>query len=350
MHVLADALADAGCSDEALLGHLRGGGPHSLGCWAIELLSGGRPGATAAPEGRELPQIARPIAAWSVPLAAPDSLARPPLEPADLAHRLDTPVEGGREAILAAAWSPESRAASEELPSIRRVWLFVADDSLPLPKKYRGRPLATPAGTMLVYEEGEEEVAWQDLARSCPVLGVLLPLRRSGPMAGRRLVARILAGEDDLLPQLAELLEGAGSPRAAAVRRLVGPTPTPVPGKPAALTGDAELEEARAKEATRPCPGCGAVKGRRVLRVQKEGPNQGRLFVKCFGCQHFDWLDGVKPGSVARDDPELARLQSDPPLCWADCGRVEVGRVRKPGRNQGRLYTRCPACGAFCWR
>ena len=37
------------------------------------------------------------------------------------------------------------------------------------------------------------------------------------------------------------------------------------------------------------------------------------------------------------------------PLCWADCGPVEVGRVRKPGRNQGRLYSRCPQCGAFCW-
>jgi hypothetical protein len=92
------------------------------------------------------------------------------------------------------------------------------------------------------------------------------------------------------------------------------------------------------------------VKDRRVLRVQKEGPNKGRLFVKCFGCQRFDWLDEEKPAKVVEDDPELDRLRANPPLCWADCGRVEVGRVRKPGRNQGRLFTRCPQCGAFCWR
>jgi hypothetical protein len=38
--VLADALEDAGCADEALLGHLRGPGPHARGCWALDLLLG----------------------------------------------------------------------------------------------------------------------------------------------------------------------------------------------------------------------------------------------------------------------------------------------------------------------
>lgn len=36
--VLADALAEAGCTSEALLSHLRGPGPHFLGCWAIDAL------------------------------------------------------------------------------------------------------------------------------------------------------------------------------------------------------------------------------------------------------------------------------------------------------------------------
>jgi hypothetical protein len=36
--VLADALEDAGCADAALLGHLRGRGPHVRGCWAVDLL------------------------------------------------------------------------------------------------------------------------------------------------------------------------------------------------------------------------------------------------------------------------------------------------------------------------
>jgi hypothetical protein len=38
--VLADALEDAGCTDAALLGHLRGGGEHVRGCWALDLVLG----------------------------------------------------------------------------------------------------------------------------------------------------------------------------------------------------------------------------------------------------------------------------------------------------------------------
>jgi len=36
--VLADALEDAGCSDEAILEHLRSAGPHVRGCWALDLV------------------------------------------------------------------------------------------------------------------------------------------------------------------------------------------------------------------------------------------------------------------------------------------------------------------------
>jgi hypothetical protein len=38
--VLADALEDAGCDDLALLTHLRGPGPHFLGCWALDRVLG----------------------------------------------------------------------------------------------------------------------------------------------------------------------------------------------------------------------------------------------------------------------------------------------------------------------
>jgi hypothetical protein len=36
--VLADALEEAGCADEAILSHLRGPGPHVRGCWAVDLV------------------------------------------------------------------------------------------------------------------------------------------------------------------------------------------------------------------------------------------------------------------------------------------------------------------------
>jgi hypothetical protein len=36
--ILADALEDAGCTDAAILDHLRGPGPHVRGCWVVDLL------------------------------------------------------------------------------------------------------------------------------------------------------------------------------------------------------------------------------------------------------------------------------------------------------------------------
>jgi hypothetical protein len=38
--VLADALEEAGCTSDDVLGHLRGPGPHVRGCWAVDLLLG----------------------------------------------------------------------------------------------------------------------------------------------------------------------------------------------------------------------------------------------------------------------------------------------------------------------
>ena len=40
MPILADALQDAGCTDEEVLGHCRGPGPHVRGCWVVDLLLG----------------------------------------------------------------------------------------------------------------------------------------------------------------------------------------------------------------------------------------------------------------------------------------------------------------------
>jgi hypothetical protein len=38
--IVADALEEAGCDDEQILRHLRNGGEHYRGCWAIDLLLG----------------------------------------------------------------------------------------------------------------------------------------------------------------------------------------------------------------------------------------------------------------------------------------------------------------------
>jgi hypothetical protein len=40
MPVLADALEEAGCQDQNILGHCRSGGGHVRGCWVVDLLLG----------------------------------------------------------------------------------------------------------------------------------------------------------------------------------------------------------------------------------------------------------------------------------------------------------------------
>jgi hypothetical protein len=43
MPILADAVEEAGCGDEEMLEHLRLGGPHAPGCWALDLVLGRGP-------------------------------------------------------------------------------------------------------------------------------------------------------------------------------------------------------------------------------------------------------------------------------------------------------------------
>jgi hypothetical protein len=38
MPILADALMDAGCEEEQIIGHCRGDGPHVRGCWVVDLI------------------------------------------------------------------------------------------------------------------------------------------------------------------------------------------------------------------------------------------------------------------------------------------------------------------------
>jgi hypothetical protein len=38
--IVADALEEAGCTQAALLDHLRGPGAHGCGCWAVDALTG----------------------------------------------------------------------------------------------------------------------------------------------------------------------------------------------------------------------------------------------------------------------------------------------------------------------
>ena len=38
--LLADALLDAGCADDDIVGHCHAAGPHARGCWVVDLVLG----------------------------------------------------------------------------------------------------------------------------------------------------------------------------------------------------------------------------------------------------------------------------------------------------------------------
>lgn len=58
MPILADAVEEAGCDEEAVLRHCRGTEPHARGCWVIDLILNREPGWFAAEpiESRKRPQ------------------------------------------------------------------------------------------------------------------------------------------------------------------------------------------------------------------------------------------------------------------------------------------------------
>jgi len=138
------------------------------------------------------------------------------------------------------------------------------------------------------------------------------------------------------------------------------------PAQPAAPGGpDAEVAELQARATA--CPRCG--KPRRALRVKKEGPNHGRLFLACSDrkCDSFEWAGprqtaaaagatapaGQQAAAPAPADPYeevLRRLRELNRTCL-NCGteRPVIARATRPGPNQGRFYMKCNECEKFDW-
>jgi hypothetical protein len=119
-----------------------------------------------------------------------------------------------------------------------------------------------------------------------------------------------------------------------------------------------------------PCPSCKAPAGTdtrlRCFKVKKEGPNKGRLFLRCpvDGCKHFEWLDVAEDGEVTTKQEKPAEptnsrhgeVQGDP---CPDCGGVvKLWESRKDGKNKGKWFYSCngkssnngeKGCGFFQW-
>lgn len=116
-----------------------------------------------------------------------------------------------------------------------------------------------------------------------------------------------------------------------------------------------------------PCPTCKAPDTDTRLRcykVKKEGPNKGKLFLRCpvDGCKHFEWMNAEEDGEVTTvaKKPEATgsrhgEVQKEP---CPDCkGVVKIWESRKEGANKGRWFFSCngkggngeKGCGFFQW-
>jgi uncharacterized protein (TIGR02996 family) len=66
------------------------------------------------------------------------------------------------------------------------------------------------------------------------------------------------------------------------------------------------IDEARQDARAAACPGCKKQGTLTALEVLKDGPNQGRLFMKCGHCGHFTWLSQA----TAAAEPPPPRVRS----------------------------------------
>src|ERR1043165_9690638 len=106
------------------------------------------------------------------------------------------------------------------------------------------------------------------------------------------------------------------------------------------------LDQARQYAHKTTCSGCQKTGMLAAYEVHKEGPNQGRLFVKCRHCGSFQWLT-----AAATTDEALERAESSAGPC-PKCGKKRrAQRVRKDGPNRDRLFLTCAdaTCGSFAW-
>lgn len=129
-----------------------------------------------------------------------------------------------------------------------------------------------------------------------------------------------------------------------------------------------------------PCPTCvTAPKGTdtrlRCFKVKKEGPNKGRLFLRCpcDGCTFFEWINMDEDGEVVtpvKREPIKEPAQDKVPYTTSahgeiqgdpcpDCGGVvKIWESRKDGKNKGKWFYSCngktsnngeKGCGFFQW-
>jgi uncharacterized protein (TIGR02996 family) len=86
------------------------------------------------------------------------------------------------------------------------------------------------------------------------------------------------------------------------------------------------LADARLHARAAACGGCQKQGTLSAHEVRKDGPNQGRLFMKCGRCGHFAWLSPARAGEQPPPPPHPpARPKKEPPRPLTEPQRTEAG-------------------------
>jgi hypothetical protein len=347
MPILGDALEEAGCHDSAILQHCRAqpSSQHVLGCWVLESLLAACARLTEErPEG--LREVILPTGAWLVECKTKGRKNEFPFS--EEVRPLILPVlDKDPLYLVSKSCNEELLQQSQDVRAVKEVWFLAESRGIALRDSAKGKVQVGPKGRVWVYTNTKREWALRDLADVYEPVKVLLELVK-GPPGGRDLARSALEGDWKALPHLGRVLSRAGDSRLQALRSFLPPS------EPAELPNSPEEELAALQASAAPCPRCG--KPRLALRVKKEGPNQGRLFLRCTDrkCDSFEWAaSGSAKPAPAQTGP-LDLVQRGLRALYSECYRCSaanpaLGRATKPGPNQGRFFLRCNECEKFDW-
>jgi hypothetical protein len=229
------------------------------------------------------------------------------------------------------------------LPTLVRVLAEAEDPRTPVLRRLLPEDAAAAKAGDVALEKAREEVA----KGICPGCGKAnsrnaYRVQKAGANQGRLFARCTECDRFDWLTNAPVAVQSSGE----------GASPAAAPAQT-----DTELAELQARAT--PCPRCG--KPRKALRVRKEGPNQGRLFLGCSdrNCNSFEWAGAVPP---RQSSPPVVNQPTDPietlmqalraqyPRCInCDTENPVVARATRPGANQGRIFMKCNACNRFDW-
>ncbi len=295
--VLADALEEAGCQDEAIFDHLRDPTcEHIRGCWVLDLILGDSP-ILATPiedffemDSHPAPELIVPRGTWVFRLQSHCSPKNHPFEDDYPHNALDILTKEFPEVALAEHVDQRELSHHPYITHAQHYWYIAERPGLPFPTIHHAtRAEGNANGWALLYDH--RSMAAQDLANIYPPLSYLEETRSLPREELHWLVHQADEGDTLALRSIAGVLEVSGiEPDLAARIRDFAGGHTWKKRSVEQLRKDVERERVAIQYQTVQCPQCN-VKGMEVVRSDEVGEMNDRLQVRCVNCEWTEWVE-----------------------------------------------------------